>query len=133
MTPMDVAGRLPRLQLALGGAGVDALVVSNLTNIRYLSGFTGSAGLLIVAPKLVARDGWPAEIARWDHLGDMRDLRVLGAADFGLGKPSAAWMAANPGAGRGHQIGCSFWRLRWPYVFCRCRYRRPGRRYVAGR
>ena len=50
MTPMDVAGRLPRLQHALGGAGVDALVVSNLTNIRYLSGFTGSAGLLIVAP-----------------------------------------------------------------------------------
>ena len=38
------------------------------------------------------------------------------------------------GTGRGHQIGCSFWRLRWPYGFCRCRYRRPGqRRYVAGR
>ena len=47
---MDVAGRLPRLRAALDAAGCDALLVTNLKNIRYLTGFTGSAALLLVAP-----------------------------------------------------------------------------------
>ena len=46
---MDVAARLPKLRGALDdGAGCDALLVTNLTNIRYLTGFTGSAALLLV-------------------------------------------------------------------------------------
>ncbi|MEO6988463.1 MAG: aminopeptidase P family protein [Aquihabitans sp.] len=45
---MDVAARSERLQVSLLGAEVDALLVSNLTNIRYLTGFTGSAALLVV-------------------------------------------------------------------------------------
>ena len=32
----------------------DALLVTSLTNIRYLTGFTGSAGLLFVLPDEVA-------------------------------------------------------------------------------
>jgi Xaa-Pro aminopeptidase len=47
---MDIAGRLARLRGRLAGAGCDALVVTSLTNIRYLTGFTGSAGLLLVLP-----------------------------------------------------------------------------------
>ncbi|MGI8710770.1 MAG: M24 family metallopeptidase [Acidimicrobiales bacterium] len=47
--PMDVAGRAGRLLDALDGAEVDALLVTSLTNIRYLTGFTGSAALLVVA------------------------------------------------------------------------------------
>jgi Xaa-Pro aminopeptidase len=50
LPPMDVAGRLPRLRSALDGAGCDALLVTSLTNVRYLTGFTGSAGLLAVVP-----------------------------------------------------------------------------------
>jgi Xaa-Pro aminopeptidase len=45
---MDVRGRVPRLREQLDAAGCDAVVVTNLTNVRYLSGFTGSAGLLFV-------------------------------------------------------------------------------------
>jgi Xaa-Pro aminopeptidase len=45
---MDVAGRLPRLRASLAGAGAEALLVTRLVNIRYLTGFTGSAGLLLV-------------------------------------------------------------------------------------
>ena len=45
---MDVAGRADRLRDALGGAGCDALLVTKLVNIRYLTGFTGSAALLLV-------------------------------------------------------------------------------------
>lgn len=48
--PMDVAGRSDRLRRALDDAGVPGLLVTDLTNIRYLTGFTGSAALLLVAP-----------------------------------------------------------------------------------
>lgn len=48
LPPMDVAGRVPRLRAAMDEAGVEALLVTHMTNIRYLSGFTGSAGLLAV-------------------------------------------------------------------------------------
>jgi Xaa-Pro aminopeptidase len=48
---MEVAGRLGRLRHALAATGnPEALLVSSLTNIRYLTGFTGSAGLLFVLP-----------------------------------------------------------------------------------
>jgi Xaa-Pro aminopeptidase len=47
---MDVAGRVDRLRAQLDEAAADALLVTHLTNIRYLTGFTGSAGLLLVEP-----------------------------------------------------------------------------------
>ena len=47
---MDVAGRVPRLRGRLAEAGCDALLVTRLVNIRYLTGFTGSAALLLVRP-----------------------------------------------------------------------------------
>ena len=40
--------RQDALRAALAREGVDALLVSHLPNIRYLTGFTGSAGLLLV-------------------------------------------------------------------------------------
>ena len=43
-----VAPRLVRARAALRGWRLDALVVSHLPNIRYLTGFTGSAGLLVI-------------------------------------------------------------------------------------
>jgi Xaa-Pro aminopeptidase len=45
---MDVASRLPRLRAQLDAAGCDALIVTNLRNVRYLTGFTGSAGHLVL-------------------------------------------------------------------------------------
>lgn len=35
---------------ALRRKGVDAVLITNLTNIRYLSGFTGSSAVLLIAP-----------------------------------------------------------------------------------
>jgi Xaa-Pro aminopeptidase len=56
---MDVAGRLARLADRLPEAGCDVLLVTHLTNIRYLTGFTGSAAMLLVTPegKLFVTDG----------------------------------------------------------------------------
>jgi Xaa-Pro aminopeptidase len=48
LPPMDVASRLDRLRATFADAGCDALLVTSLTNVRYLTGFTGSAGSLLV-------------------------------------------------------------------------------------
>jgi Xaa-Pro aminopeptidase len=48
--PMETPSRLPRLRDALESAKCDALLVTNRSNVRYLSGFTGSAGMLFVSP-----------------------------------------------------------------------------------
>ena len=48
LPPLEVGGRIDRLRATLETAGCDALIVTNLTNVRYLTGFTGSAGLAIV-------------------------------------------------------------------------------------
>jgi Xaa-Pro aminopeptidase len=47
---MDRRARLDRLRTALDGAGCDALLVTRLVNIRWLTGFTGSAAMVLVVP-----------------------------------------------------------------------------------
>ena len=70
LPPMEVALRMDRLRARLDGAGCDALLVTSTTNIGYLTGFTGSAGLLWVdADRCVLvtdgryRDQAPQEVA----------------------------------------------------------------------
>jgi Xaa-Pro aminopeptidase len=46
--------RADRLTDLLPGAGVDALLVTNLVNIRYLTGYTGSSGVALVGPEVRA-------------------------------------------------------------------------------
>src|SRR5262245_57401605 len=48
LAPLDIAPRLGRLQAGLGDAGVESLLVTKLANVRYLTGFTGSAAMLLV-------------------------------------------------------------------------------------
>src|SRR6478672_12611645 len=45
---MDVAGRVARVRDRFDEAGVDALLVTHLPNVRYLTGFTGSSAMLLV-------------------------------------------------------------------------------------
>lgn len=49
-----VNNRISAARGCLKRVGADLLVVSNLSNIRYLAGFTGSEGLLVLSPN----DGW---------------------------------------------------------------------------
>ena len=46
---MDYRGRQRRVKQALDARRLEALLVTHLPNIRYLCGFTGSAGVLLVA------------------------------------------------------------------------------------
>ena len=57
LPPMSVAGRLDALRARFDD--FDALVVTTLPNVRYLTGFAGSAGLLVVTPEaaLLTTDG----------------------------------------------------------------------------
>jgi Xaa-Pro aminopeptidase len=85
LPPMDVTARAGRLREAFDDAGCDALLVTNLTNIRYLTGFTGSAALLLVRGDdlVFVTDG------RYrDQSSD--ELAVTGvAADIEIGRTSA--------------------------------------------
>jgi Xaa-Pro aminopeptidase len=44
----EVSARLGRLRAAMPGAGCEAMLVTKIENIRYLTGFTGSAAMLVV-------------------------------------------------------------------------------------
>jgi Xaa-Pro aminopeptidase len=45
---MDVAARAARVRPLFAEAGIDALLVTHLPNVRYLAGFTGSSAMLLV-------------------------------------------------------------------------------------
>jgi Xaa-Pro aminopeptidase len=79
LPPMDVAGRIDRLRERLDPGGLDALLVSRLPNVRYLCGFTGSAGTLLVTRDRVAlvSDGRYAEQAAEQLAGAGVDGDVL--------------------------------------------------------
>jgi Xaa-Pro aminopeptidase len=57
--PLQVAGRLERLRARIDAAEVDALLVTGLPNVRYLTGFSGTAGVLLVTRQraLLVTDG----------------------------------------------------------------------------
>ena len=50
LPPLEVPGRADRIRARLAEAGVDALLVTDLTNVRWLTGFTGSAGRALLLP-----------------------------------------------------------------------------------
>jgi Xaa-Pro aminopeptidase len=103
---MDVARRATGLQDRLRGAEVDALLVSDLTNIRYLTGFTGSAALLLVAEGGLTfvtdgRYGQQAE-AQLASAGVAARIEVSGAGQKDL---VVGAVVPPPGAGAHHRDG----------------------------
>jgi Xaa-Pro aminopeptidase len=83
LAPLDFAARLAKLRERLGRERVGGILVTSLANVRYLSGFSGSAAMLVVTAKralLVTdgryRDQAAAEIAA---AGVGIDLEVVGS------------------------------------------------------
>ncbi len=66
LPPLRVDGRLGRLRDLLSDSGVDAAVISEPANVRWLTGFTGSNGTVVVfgsGEALLVTDGRYAEQA----------------------------------------------------------------------
>ena len=42
--------RIDNLRAKLSSMNIDGIYVTNLTNVRYLTGFTGSAGSVLILP-----------------------------------------------------------------------------------
>ena len=116
-----IRSRVERLQALLAEAGLDGLVVVGRTNVRYLSGFSGSSGVLVVsrspsaAPVLVTDFRYveqAAQQAPGTRVVQFRDqlVEALGPvlAELGLEKvgfeadhlsylQATRWMEALPG------------------------------------
>ena len=85
------AARREALRARLAAAGIDALLVTKLVNVRYLTGFTGSAGELLVtagADVLVTDGRYRQQVAA--QAPDVEALIV----------PGAGWLAQRLGAGQ---------------------------------
>ena len=80
LPPLSVKGRIERTREALAARGAEALVVTDLTNIGWCTGFTGSAGALVITTDtsvLVTdsryRDQAPAQL---DAAGSEAQVRI---------------------------------------------------------
>jgi Xaa-Pro aminopeptidase len=82
---MDVGARSDRVRAELDSAGCDALLVTRLPNVRYLTGFTGSAGMVLVShdAQLLLTDGRYATQSREqvDAAGGAAEIVIAGAAE----------------------------------------------------
>jgi Xaa-Pro aminopeptidase len=96
---MGTAARIPRLRGLLPAAGVDAMLVTRLPNVGYLTAFSGSAGVLLVGPDQVVlvTDGRYAQQSR-------EQLEVASVrAGIEIAPTPAAQREALVGATRGYQ------------------------------
>ena len=89
---MDHTGRLRRLQESLDHNRLDTLLVTHLPNIRYLCGFTGSAGALLVSDnkRIFFTDGRYSAQAR----GEVQGCKIV-VSKKGPLVACAEWLRAN--------------------------------------
>src|SRR3984957_13644784 len=87
LPPLEVAGRAAKVASELEAAGCDALIVTKLENIRYLTGFSGSAAILVVAsgrPLLTTDGRYRDQAAEQLDQADVDAEIVIGAASAQL-------------------------------------------------
>lgn len=116
--PLTMASRLDRIREALRGTAADALLVSQPENRAYLSGFSGSAGVLLITAEraFIATDSRYYEQSRIecpgfelvpvttsfvdalpDLMGRSGAGRLAFESDHVTYADAQAWMAAAPG------------------------------------
>ncbi len=94
---ITVTGRLDRLRDAFEEHGIDALVVTTLANVRYLTGFSGSAGVLTVTrdAALLTTDGR----YRTQSAEQLERAGAAGQVDITIGPVAAQRTAAQAALG----------------------------------
>jgi Xaa-Pro aminopeptidase len=107
---MDVTARIPRIRERFDDAGVDALLVTRLPNVHYLTGFTGSAAMLLVTPadavlvtdgryrdqsaEQIAGSGAPARVDVGTTQARQREILqalAVGVGHLGLEAQAVSW------------------------------------------
>jgi Xaa-Pro aminopeptidase len=94
---ITVTGRLDRLRDTFDEHGIDALVVTTLANVRYLTGFSGSAGVLTVTrdAALLTTDGR----YRTQSAEQLERAGAAGQVDITIGPAAAQRTAAQEALG----------------------------------
>src|ERR1700686_4230592 len=89
---MDHRGRQQRLQSSLSTHRLDALLVTHSPNLRYLCGFTGSTGALLLTgtKRVFITDGRYTEQAR----AEVRTAQIVIARKGPLAA-AVAWLSAH--------------------------------------
>jgi Xaa-Pro aminopeptidase len=97
---LEVRPRADRVRAGLEPAGADALLVTSLTNVRWLTGFTGSAGRALVLPDevVLVTDGRYGERAEQELAAVGVGARV--AVGHTQAEQAALLAAASAGIGR---------------------------------
>ncbi len=96
---LEYPGRAARLRERIAADRLDALVVTDLTNLRWLTGFTGSAGRAVVTPErlVVVVDGRYGDQARRQLI----EAGVSGEVAVGLTGAELLDLVAGAVQGRG--------------------------------
>ena len=90
MANMDYSGRQQRLALELERLKLDAMLITHMPNVRYLTGFTGSSATLLAGSRpLFVTDGRYAEQAR-EQVARPRVVVAKGGALAGATREIAA-------------------------------------------
>jgi Xaa-Pro aminopeptidase len=100
LAKLDIAPRIGRLREKLATAQLDGLLVTKLANVRYLTGFTGSAALLLVTADdaLFVTDGRYTEQSREQLAGAGVAAGAGGGVRIEIGLTAAAQHALLAGA-----------------------------------
>ena len=119
LAPLPVAGRLDRARAALAEAETDdvrpdALLVTEPANIRWLTGFTGSAGVLLVTGgrALLTSDGR----YRTQAAEQLAAAGAAGAVDVRIGGVSTQREALAEAAGEAGVLGLEADHVSWSAV-----------------
>lgn len=97
---MNYLGRQKRLAAGLTRAGVEALLVTKMSNVRYLSGFTGSSGVLVV----FGGERRPKPLFYTDGRYTQQAIEEVQGAKVAIGKKPLLTEASNSLARRGIEV-----------------------------
>ena len=95
---MNYRARVERLVAGLAGHEIDALLITDLTNVRYLTGYTGSNGAVVVTP---ARSVFLTDFRYLERVAPLREFIDVNQANQDLIRfVSTRWAELAPGAAR---------------------------------
>lgn len=115
LAPLDRAGRLPRLRERFDAAEIDGLLVTSLTNVAYLTGFTGSSATLLVTGDrvLLVTDGRYREQAAEQVDGARPGGGAKIEVEVEIGRPPAQLEALVAAVGDLARIGLESAHVSW--------------------